>query len=188
LPMRLGLERARRIQMSQSTDDPARDPAQIDVAWVGHDSRAMVPTIALIAAVSLLVWTGRWYFVDLSDFADAVGDWAIFALAWAVWPALAVAFLYRTVLHTYRLTDRAVLVEFGFLSPPVPPILLRDVTAVVIGGSWLRRLLNVGWVEMRTADRIVRLKGVRNPALFAERIRATRAALQPQIRVAEQNR
>jgi membrane protein YdbS with pleckstrin-like domain len=153
-------------------DDRTRDPALADRAWVGYHPRAALPALALAAVASLLVWTGRWYFDDLSDFADAVGDWVVFALAWAVWPAVAAVFLYKTVTHTYRLTDRAVLAEFGFLAPPVPPIPLKDVTAVVSGGGWLRRRLGVGWVEVRTAGRAVRLKGVRNPGLFAEQIRA----------------
>src|SRR5687768_14035197 len=105
-----------------NADDHTRDPALADRAWVGYHPRAALPAVALTAVASLLVWTGRWYLDDLSDFADRVGDWAVFALAWAVWPAVAFAFLYKTVTHTYRLTDRAVLAEFGFFSPPVPPI------------------------------------------------------------------
>ena len=155
----------------------SHDPAQRDLAWIGYHPRAMIPAIVLATVVSLLVWTGRWYLDDLSAFADAVGDWALFGLAWAVWPALVLAFLYKTVLHTYRLTDRAVLVEFGFLSRPVAPIQLEDVTAVVVGGCWLMRRLGVGWVELRTADRTVRLRGVRDPALVAERIREARTGI-----------
>ncbi|HVL14109.1 MAG TPA: PH domain-containing protein [Gemmata sp.] len=157
------------------TERPTRDPAQADLAWFGYHPRAMLPAITLAAVGSLIVWTGRWYFDDLSDLAEAAGNWAVFALAWAIWPALALAFLYKTVLHTYRLTDRAVLVEYGFLSRPVTPVLLTDVAAVVVGGRWLLRQIGVGWVEVRTANRAVRLTGVRNPGLVAEQIRAARA-------------
>ena len=150
-----------------SGDHRTRDPAQTDLVWVGYDPRAMLPALLGTATVSLLVWTGRWYLDDLSAFADQIGDWAVFLLAWAVWPALAFAFLYKTVLHTYRLTDRAVLAEFGFFYRPVAPLSLGDVTAVVVGGGWLLRQLGVGWVEVRTGDRAVRLRGVRHPALFA---------------------
>jgi uncharacterized membrane protein YdbT with pleckstrin-like domain len=161
---------------TMNTVDHTHDPALADRAWLGYHPRAALPAIALVAVASLVVWTGRWYLDDLSDFADRVGDWAFFALAWAVWPALAFVFLYKTVTYTYRLTDRAVLAEFGFLSRPVPPVLLKDVTAVVVGGGWLRRRVGVGWVEVRTAGRVVRLKGVRKPAVFAEMIRAAWAA------------
>jgi hypothetical protein len=136
----------------------------------------MVPAIAAAAVVSLFVWTGRWYFDDISVLADRLGSWAMFALAWAVWPAVAAVFLYRTVTYTYRLTDRAVLVDFGPLSRPVAPVWLKDVTAVVSGGGWLGRRLGVGWVEVREAGRVVRLKGVREPLLFAEKVRVAVAA------------
>jgi membrane protein YdbS with pleckstrin-like domain len=135
----------------------------------------MAPAVALIAVASLLVWTGRWYLDELSDFADYVGGLAMFALAWAVWPAVIAIFLYRTVTFTYRLTDRAVLVDFGFFCRPVPPMPLKDIISVTVGGGWLARRLRVGWIEVRSAAQTVRLKGVRNPYLFAEKIRQAAA-------------
>ena len=146
---------------------PAADPAQTDLEWIGYHPRAMAPAIGLAAAASLVVWTGRWYLEDLSDFAERVGTLAFFATAWGLWPALGALFLYRTVTYTYRLTDRALLVDFGFLSPPVPPVPLAEVDAVVTGGGWLARRLGVGWVEVRASGRVVRLRGVRGPAEFA---------------------
>jgi len=154
-----------------TTTDRSIDPSQRDLAWVGYHARALVPVVALAVVASLVVWTGRWFQPDLSELADRVGALVVFALAWAVWPAIAAVFLYRTVTYTYRLTDRAVLADFGFLSRPVAPVSLADVTAVVIGGGWIARKLGVGWVEVRTQDRIVRLPGVRNPAAFAIVIR-----------------
>jgi membrane protein YdbS with pleckstrin-like domain len=154
-----------------TADDRTDDPAQRDLAWVGYHPRAIAPAAALAAVASLVVWTGRWYLDDLSELADRVGALALFALAWGVWPALAAVFLYRTVTYTYRLTDRAVLVDFGFLARPVPPVPLAEVTAVVAGGGWVWRWFGVGWVEVRTADRAVRLPGIRRPAGFAQQIR-----------------
>jgi hypothetical protein len=147
------------------------DPAQRDLAWAGYDPRAMFPAIALSAIVSLLLWTGRWYLDDFSVFADRVGSLAMFALAWGVWPALAAVFLYRTVTYTYRLTDRSLLVDFGFLSPPVAAVDLGSVTGVAVGGGWIGRHFGVGWVEVRSGERSVRLRGVRQPALMAVTIR-----------------
>jgi membrane protein YdbS with pleckstrin-like domain len=159
------------IHNEPSSGKAGFDPAQRDLVWTGYHPRAMAPAIALGGIASLIVWTGRWYLDELSDLADRVGTLAFFVVAWAVWPAIAGVFLYRTVTFTYRLTDRALLVDFGFLSPPVPPVALTEVTAVTMGNGWLGRRVGVGWVEVRTADRAVRLRGVRNADLFAVALR-----------------
>lgn len=156
--------------------EKAADPAPADRAWVGYHPRAMAPAVALTAAASLVVWTGTLYLDDLSDLADRIGGWAVFGVAWGVWPAVAGVFLYRTVTLTYRLTDRSVLVDFGPLYPPAPPVPLAGVTAVVVGGGWLSRRLGVGWVEVRSGERALRLRGVRHPAAFAELVRAAAAS------------
>jgi hypothetical protein len=150
------------------------DPAQADRAWAGYHPRAALPALAAAAAVSLLVWAGRWYFAELSELAARLGALAAFALAWGVWPALGAAYVYRMVTYTYRVTDRAVLVDFGFWHRPVPPTWLAEVREVRVGVGWLSRRLGVGWVEVRTADRVVRLTGVRHPEEFAREILAAR--------------
>lgn len=154
-----------------TAENSPTDPALIDQLWAGYHPRAMAPLGVLLALASLVLWTGQWYQSDLSDLADRIGSLALFALAWAVWPALIAVFLYRTVTYTYRLTDRALLVDFGFLFRPVPAIPLADVTAVVTGSNWMGRRLDVGWVEVRTPDRTVRLSGVRHPTSFAIALR-----------------
>jgi hypothetical protein len=152
------------------------DPSHRDLAWVGYHPRATAPTFALAAIASVLVLSGRWYLVDMSEFVDRVGALAVFALVWAVWPGLLAVFLYRTVTYTYRLTDRVVLVDFGFFSLPVAPIALADAIEVIVGSGWMTRWLGVGWVEVRTKDRSLRMTGVRHPAAFAEKIRIASAA------------
>ena len=148
------------------------DPAQVERAWFGYHPRAMAPIVAAVAVVSLVVWTGRWYLTDLSDLAARYGPLAVFALAWGVWPVLTAVFLYRTVAFTYRLTDRAILLDYGFWYRPVPPLPLAAISDVRAGARPLGRALGVGWVELRTADRAVRLKGVRRPSEAADQIRA----------------
>jgi membrane protein YdbS with pleckstrin-like domain len=132
----------------------------------------MAPAVVSVAAASLLVWTGRWYLAPLSELVNRVGALAVFAVAWGVWPAMAAVFLYRTVTYTYRLTDRAVLIDYGFWYASVPPVWLAEVVGVQVRAGWLNRLLGVGAVELRTADRAVLLEGVRHPEAFAEQIRA----------------
>lgn len=131
----------------------------------------MAPTVVAVAAMSLFVWTGRWYLDDLSELAKRAGALAVFAVAWGAWPALGTVFVYRTVTYTYRLTDRALVVDFGFWFRPVPPMLLVDVIDVRASAGILGRVLGVGGVEVRTADRAVRLVGVRRPGAVAEQIR-----------------
>jgi len=159
-----------------AAENPLSDPSLRDLAWVGYHPRASTPTFALAVVASVLVLVGRWYLEDLSEFADRVGALVVFALAWAVWPGLLLASLYRTVTYTYRLTDRALLADFGFFFNPVTPVELADATAVAIGGGWLTRWLGVGWVEMRTKEKSLRLTGVRHPSVFAEKIRVAIAS------------
>lgn len=163
-----------------ATHRPADDPAQADRLWFGYHPRAMAPTVAAVAVVSLVVWTGRWYLTDLSELAQRFGPLAVFALAWGVWPVLAAVFLYRTVVFTYRLTDRALLIDFGFWYPPVPPLPLGEVVGVRAGAGPLGRVTGVGWVEVRTASRAMRLPGVRRPHEVAACIRAAAAACRSQ--------
>jgi hypothetical protein len=154
-----------------STIQPARDPAQTDRVWAGYHPRAAVPALVGVASAWLLVWTGRWYLDDLSELAKRIGALAVFAIAWGAWPLLGAVYLYRMVTYTYRLTDRALLIDFGFWHRPVPPVWLPAVVAVQSGAGRLSALLGVGWVEVRTATRVVRLVGIRHPEALAEVIR-----------------
>ena len=152
---------------------PGDDAALLDRVWAGYHPRAAVPAVAAATAASVSIWLGRWYLSDLSELADRVGALAVFAMAWCVWPAVAAVYLYRAITYTYRLTDRAVLIDFGFWFRPTPPVWLKDVIEVRAGGWWLSRLLGVGWVDVRTTTgRRVRLPGVRHAAEFGARIRA----------------
>jgi uncharacterized membrane protein YdbT with pleckstrin-like domain len=152
------------------------DPAQRDLAWMGYHPRAALPVVATAFVATVLILLGRWYVVDLSELAERVGALAVFALAWAVWPGLALLILYRTVSYTYRLTDRALLVDFGMFARPVPPVPLTEIVAVHTANGWEPALLGTGWVEVRTRDRAVRLLGIRRPSQFAEQVRAAVAA------------
>jgi hypothetical protein len=144
-----------------------------DRAWRGYDPRAAVPVVGVAAAVSAALLAGRWYLADLSGLADRGAALAVYALVLAGWSGLVAGVLYRSVTYTYRLTDRALLLDWGPLSPPVPPAWLADVTAVVSGATWLGRQLGVGWVRVSSAGgRTVRLTGVRDPGGFALAIRA----------------
>src|SRR5437660_357158 len=112
---------------------PADDRAMIDVSWRGYDGRALLPAVAVAAAASVVLLSGRWYLAELSWLADRAGALAVFGLAAAVWPGLLVMLVYRTTTYTYRLTDRAVLIDRGFRHRPEPPVWLTEITAVETG-------------------------------------------------------
>ncbi|MDB5312434.1 MAG: hypothetical protein JWO38_6636 [Gemmataceae bacterium] len=153
------------------------DRALADRGWRGYDLRATVPHLAVAAVASAVLLAGRWSLAALSGFADRAGALAVYATALAVWPGLLAVLTYRAVTYTYRLTDRALLVDRGFLYRPEPPAWLADVTGVASGGGWLGRRLGVGWVRLETtAGRVVWLTGVRGAGKFAAQIRETAAA------------
>lgn len=153
-------------------DARADDRALADRGWWGYDPRAMFPAVAVAAAASAVVLSGRWYLEDLSWLADRAGALAVFGLAVAVWPGLVALLLYRCVTYVYRLTDRAVLIDRGPLSRPEPPVWLSELTGVEAGTSWLGRRLGVGWVRLTAPGRVVRLTGLWNPEAVAEAIRS----------------
>ena len=143
-----------------------------DLAWRGYDPRAAFPHLAAAGAASVALLVGRWYLDDLSDLVDRVGALALYGLVLAVWPGLLVILLYRAITYTYRLTDRAVLVDRGFRNPPEAPIWLVDVTEVRSGATWFGQRVGVGWVRVvTTGGRAVQLTGVRDPPQFAASVR-----------------
>ncbi len=148
------------------------DRALADRGWWGYDPRAMFPAVAAAAGASAVLLSGRWYLEDLSWLAERAGALAVFGLAVAVWPGLVAVLLYRAVTYTYRLTDKAVLVDRGFLSRPEPPVWLAELSGVEAGAGWVGRQLGVGWVKLTAGGRVVRLTGVRHPGEVAAAIRS----------------
>ncbi|MBY0512369.1 MAG: hypothetical protein K2P78_00470 [Gemmataceae bacterium] len=148
------------------------DRALADRAWRGYHPRAGFPAVAAAAAVSAVLLSGRWYLEELSWVADEVGALAVYAMTLAVWPGLLTTLVYRAVTYTYRLTDRAVLVDRGFRNRPEPPVWLKDVTDVAARAGWV----GVGTVTVTAiSGRVVVLTGVAGPAAFAEAIRVAAA-------------
>jgi len=160
--------------MSQCSQ--ADDPSLRDHLWVGYHPCAMAPLIFVVAFISLLVWTGQWYLDDISALAVQLGGWATFAIAWGVWPAVLVVFLYRCVTFTYRITDQAVFVDLGPLYHPIAPLRLETLDLIVIGGGWLARQLGVGCVDLRAGNRVLRLKGIWHPKSFVAKLQAAKDA------------
>jgi hypothetical protein len=143
-----------------------------DRAWRGYDPRAAVPAAVAAVAASAALLAGRWAVDLISVLPDWLGVFAVYVTVLAVWPTVLGVAAYRTVVRTYRLTDRAVLVDWGPLARPEPPVWLAELAAVGSGASWLGRRLDFGWVELRgKTGRTLRLTGLRDPNGFAKTVR-----------------
>lgn len=161
-------------------------PAMRDRLWRGYDLRAMLPAVVLAAIISLDLLVARWLSEDLSFLAEQVGLLSLYIPLAAVWGLLLGVGCYRVVTYTYRLTDRALLVDRGFRWLPEPPIPLGEIDQVSHHGRWPTRWLNVGSVTVRTrTGRQVVLTGIYSPASFAEAIRTQ--ALHAQCPTPEMN-
>jgi membrane protein YdbS with pleckstrin-like domain len=156
--------------------DHTSDPSLRDLAWVGYHPRALLPAVGIGAIVTALLHWARWTLEDVSALAESIGELTVYILSWVIWVVIVTVLLYRCVTYTYRLTDRALLVDFGFVHRPVAPVPLTEVVGVASGGGRLRSWFGIGWVEVRTAQRTVRMTGIHKPELFAEQIRVARAA------------
>jgi len=142
------------------------DAAMVDEQWRGYDSRAALPFVALAALVTVALLGGRWIF---NETLHGILPYAIVLL---IWPALLGTWLYRSITYTYRITDRALLVDLGFRHPPIPPIAFQDLASVEHGANWVHAALHIGWVRATARDgRTVKLKSIRDPAAFAGLLR-----------------
>jgi uncharacterized membrane protein YdbT with pleckstrin-like domain len=149
------------------------DPAMVDQQWRGYDLRAAVPAFALASVLTVAIMASRFYEDDLGN---AVFTYAIVLI---LWPALLFVAVYRSVTYTYRITDRALLVDRGFLHRPIPPLHYADISSVEHGASWFYSWLRIGWVHVTAVGRkTVRMPSLRDPAAFAkllsERIEAAK--------------
>jgi hypothetical protein len=160
------------------------DGALVDRDWRGYHPRAAVPAVALAALASAVLLVGRWWLDDPSDFADRSVALAFYVMTLAVWPALLTTLVYRMVTYTYRVTDKAVLVDRGFRQLPEPPLELAELIGAGVDVNWLGRQLGVGRVVLKAnGDRVLALSGVRHPETFvaaigvaAENLKTTKPA------------
>lgn len=151
-----------------------------DRGWRGYDFRATVPAVVAAVAVSAAMIAGRFVLAG-SAAPDRLTALIVYGAVLVVWSLVLALAAYRVIVRTYRLTDRAILVDWGPFVDRELPIWFSNVSAVVSGAGWLGRRLGVGWVELREASgRVVRLTGVRDPVGFASQVRElVRAAPAP---------
>jgi hypothetical protein len=151
-----------------------RDSALIDESWRGYDLRAAVPLLVLAALLTAALLASRFYF---NEFLDAI---LTYFLVLVIWPALLFVAVYRAVTYTYRLTDRALLVDRGFLHLPVPPLAYGAIARIEHGASPIYSMLGVGWVVVTMNDGLkVKLRSLRGPAAFAASLEERRSRKPP---------
>ena len=151
------------------------DSAMIDEEWRGYDLRAAAPLFSLALVLTIALLVARLLF---SDLIDALITYFIVLI---LWPVLLFISMYRAITYTYRITDRALLVDRGPLHRPQAPMPYGEMTAIEHGRSWLSSLLDVGWVRVTMADgRRVYLRSLGAPETFAAVLRKrSTAAKQP---------
>ena len=94
-----------------------------DRGWRGYDPRAAVPAAAAAVALSAALLAGRWAVADaVTTLPDRLTTLAVYASVLAVWPVVLGLAVYRAVVRTYRLTDRAVLIDWGPFALPEPDL------------------------------------------------------------------
>jgi hypothetical protein len=142
------------------------DLAMVDEQWRGYDLRAAAPLFALALLLTVGLLLARLLFSDLTDALIT------YFLVLILWPALLFISFYRAVTYTYRITNRALVVDRGFLDRPVLPMAYGEMTDIEYGSSGFYSLLNVGWVLVGMSDgRTVKLRSLRDPGSFAAVLR-----------------
>ncbi len=150
--------------------------AMRDREWRGYHPRAAIPTVVVASLVSLTLLVGRWVFSDFEILDSHVSAFVFYALAIVIWPVLLLSLIYRMITYTFRLTNRGMLVDWGFRHLPEPPLLFGELLTVEVAVSRLDRLLGLGKLQLRCqSGRVVLLKGVREPEGFASAIRTAQA-------------
>lgn len=143
---------------------------EVDLAWQGYSSRAMLPSTILLASATaaVVVWV-----------RPLVPSWivneAFDAPVAAVWLFQAVRWLYRSLAFQFRLTNRRLFRERGQLYPAEKPMDLALAVRAEARQTLLERICGVGRVhlvmEAASEDQpAIELSGVRRPAALAARI------------------
>jgi membrane protein YdbS with pleckstrin-like domain len=149
----------------------ATDPAEEDIAWGHYSGRALLPSFIVCGLLSLALLTGGWFFEDIRGIGQDFGSLIFFEVTIAIWIVQISRWLYRGSTYTYRLTNKHLYIDRGFLYDRQAPIPLAKIAKVEWGCDVLGYYAGVGWVRVTTATpETIVMKGIRRPAAFAELI------------------
>jgi uncharacterized membrane protein YdbT with pleckstrin-like domain len=149
----------------------ALDPAEREQAWRGYSGWAMLPSFVICLLISLALLTGGWFFEDIRGFGDEHGSYLFFVIVWIIWFVQIARWIYRGSTFCYRLTDKHLLIDRGFLHLPIAPIPLREIALVQWGSNVVYRLFSLGWVTVHLKNGTrQQMSGVHEPEPFAKLI------------------
>ena len=150
----------------------ADEDQERDVWWGSYTSKTMLPSALVCIGLTLLIATLAW-FHNHFGLTWNQGRRLAYALAGAVWLCQSLRWGYRVLSFNYRLTNRRLFCQLGFLYPSQPVIELADIAEVqVVQGFW-EHWLDVGRLRIireKPGEPPVLLPGVRKPERIAREI------------------
>lgn len=147
---------------------------ETDLVWTGPGLRGLAPLAAVLMFVSFIMLVGGGWLARMVGFEH---EWVTLFLFWLIvslWCVACGRWLYRGSSYMYRLTDRAIRADFGFLHHPIPPIALEKIESIENRPrAW--SLINVGTVIVNAKDGTqLRLPGLAKPQQFIDQVIAAR--------------
>jgi hypothetical protein len=157
---------------------PATAPEELDVWWGSYSGWTMAPSWAACVLLTGLIAWGAWVLVPRGFVQGTV-----LGLAGGLWLAQGFRWAYRVFGYNYRLTNRRLYRDRGFLYTEFAALDLAAVASVVVKRSGADRLVGVGQVWVVPEDKAkgpLVLEGVGRPLDVAQAIReAVHAAREP---------
>jgi membrane protein YdbS with pleckstrin-like domain len=150
------------------------DAAQeCDICWASYSGWTMLPSfLVCLLLTGGIAWFG---FAVTRPMAQAV----ILGASGIVWLVQVARWGHRCFSFNYRLTNRRLFIDRGFLFPDRLQVMLSGIDRVEVAQDKFEKWLGVGKVRLRLRDRgheTLVLAGVREPQTF---VRQIEKAIQP---------
>jgi len=137
---------------ADNLSDPPPQPAaeEVDVWWGSYASRTMLPSFVACLLVTAGLVAGTILISQRFDLPPGSARAGFYGLAGALWVFQGLRWLYRAFGFNYRLTTRRLFCYWGFFHAQAPPVLLAQVSDVLVEQSLVERLLGIGRVRVET--------------------------------------
>lgn len=150
--------------------------AETDLVWTGPSVKGLIPVAGILMLISLVVLSpGSW----LADWVGLEREWTTFILFWLViilWVLAVSRWFYLGACYVYRLTNRAVHIDFGPFHLPIPAIPLEEITELE-SRPWPLWFIDVGTVVIVARGRPpMLLPGLNHPQRLIDQIVKARAS------------